>query len=278
MAKAMREMRGQLKLVEVLIEVLDARIPVSSQNPDLQEMLKDKKRLVLLNKADLADSRATEAWVRFFREKGAIALPLDSRRNDLRAEIEKALKELCKDRIERDLKRGIRNRPIRCMVAGIPNVGKSTFINSFTRKVVAKAANRPGVTKQNQWIRLAKEVEILDTPGVLWPKFEDPEVGEHLAMIGSVKDSIYPMIELSLRLIECLEEKEKGFVLRRYGIDEEAGEAVSILGAIARYRIPMRKGGETDIDRVAQKLLEDFRSGALGRFTLELPEDNKNEA
>ena len=204
MTKAKRQMQEDIKLVDLVIELVDARIPMSSRNPDIDELGKNKARLILLNKADLADDRQLEAWMNFFKEKGYFAVRLDARSKAGMKNVQNVIMDACAEKIERDRKRGIKNRPVRAMVVGIPNVGKSTFINSFAGKACAKTGNKPGVTKGKQWIRLNKGVELLDTPGILWPKFEDQSVGLKLALIGSIKDEILNIDEMSLELIRFL--------------------------------------------------------------------------
>ena len=188
MTKAKRQMQEDIKLIDLVIELVDARIPMSSRNPDIDELGKNKARLILLNKSDLADKDASEAWMEFFKEKGYFAVKVDARNKGCMKAISAVIAEACKEKTERDRKRGIKNRPVRAMVVGIPNVGKSTFINTFAGRACAKTGNKPGVTKGKQWIRLNKSVELLDTPGILWPKFEDQSVGLKLALIGSIRD------------------------------------------------------------------------------------------
>ena len=197
MTKAKRQMQEDIKLIDLIIELVDARVPLSSRNPDIDELGKNKSRLILLNKADLADERQNEAWKAYFQKKGFFVVKVDSRNGSGMKMIQNVIQEACKEKIERDRRRGIKNRPIRAMVVGIPNVGKSTFINTFAGRACAKTGNKPGVTKGKQWIRLNKGVELLDTPGILWPKFEDQQVGMRLACVGSIKDDILNMEELS---------------------------------------------------------------------------------
>lgn len=268
MTKAKRQMQEDVKLIDLIIELVDARVPLSSRNPDIDEIGKNKARLILLNKADLADEHQNEAWKSYFQKKGFFVVKVDSRNGSGMKAIQNVIQEACKEKTERDRKRGIKNRPIRAMVAGIPNVGKSTFINTFAGKACAKTGNKPGVTKGKQWIRLNKNVELLDTPGILWPKFEDQEVGKRLAFIGSVKDDILNMEELSLELISYLCRKYPGVLEKRYGITEE-GEPVEILSAIAKVRGCLRKGEELDYTKATGILFEEFRSGKIGRITLE---------
>ena len=275
MTKAKRQMQEDLKLIDLIIELVDARVPLSSRNPDIDQLGQNKSRLILLNKADLADERQNEAWKEYFQSKGFHVVKVDSRNGAGMKTIQNVIQEACKEKIERDRRRGIKNRPIRAMVAGIPNVGKSTFINTFAGKACAKTGNRPGVTKGKQWIRLNKNVELLDTPGILWPKFEDQEVGIRLAFVGSIKDDILNMEELALKLIDYLKERYTGLLEKRYGISEE-GNAVEILGEIAKARGCLKKGEELDYTKAFGLLFDDFRSGKIGRITLEWAEQEKN--
>lgn len=268
MTKAKRQMQEDVKLIDLIIELVDARVPLSSRNPDIDEIGKNKARLILLNKADLADEAQNEAWKTYFQEKGFYVVKVDSRNGAGMKLVQNVIQEACKEKTERDRKRGIKNRPIRAMVAGIPNVGKSTFINTFAGKACAKTGNKPGVTKGKQWIRLNKNVELLDTPGILWPKFEDQEVGKCLAFIGSVKDDILNMEELALELISYLCKNYPGALEKRYNIAEE-GLPVEILGEIARVRGCLKKGEELDYTKATGILFEEFRSGKIGRITLE---------
>ena len=275
MTKAKRQMQEDLKLIDLIIELVDARVPLSSRNPDIDQLGQNKSRLILLNKADLADERQNEAWKEYFQSKGFHVVKVDSRNGAGMKTIQNVIQEACKEKIERDRRRGNKNRPIRAMVAGIPNVGKSTFINTFAGKACAKTGNRPGVTKGKQWIRLNKNVELLDTPGILWPKFEDQEVGIRLAFVGSIKDDILNMEELALKLIDYLKERYTGLLEKRYGISE-AGNAVEILGDIAKARGCLKKGEELDYTKASGLLFDDFRGGKIGRITLEWEEQEKN--
>jgi ribosome biogenesis GTPase A len=276
MTKAKRQMQEDLKLIDLIIELVDARVPLSSRNPDIDQLGQNKSRLILLNKADLADERQNEAWKEYFQKRGFHVVKVDSRNGSGMKTIQNVIQEACKEKIERDRRRGIKNRPIRAMVAGIPNVGKSTFINTFAGKACAKTGNRPGVTKGKQWIRLNKNVELLDTPGILWPKFEDQQVGIRLACVGSIKDDILNMEELALWLIEHLRTNYSGLLEKRYGISEE-GAAVEILGKIARARGCLKKGEELDYVKASGLLFDDFRGGKIGRVTLEWAEQEKSE-
>ena len=208
MTKAKRQMQEDLKLIDLIIELIDARVPLSSRNPDIDQMGQNKSRLILLNKSDLADEAMNEAWTAYFQKKGFYVLKVNSKSGAGLKAIQGIVQEACKEKIERDRRRGIKNRPIRAMVVGIPNVGKSTFINSYAGKACAKTGNKPGVTKGKQWIRLNKNLELLDTPGILWPKFEDQEVGKRLAYIGSIKDEILNLEELSLELLDYIRDRK----------------------------------------------------------------------
>ena len=268
MTKARRMMQENIKLIDLVIELVDARIPISSRNPDIDELGKGKSRIILLNKSDLADPVWNKKWVEYFSNQGMGVLEINSRTGMGIKSIQGLVQEVCKEKIERDRKRGIVNRPVRAMVVGIPNVGKSTFINTFAGRACAKTGNKPGVTKGKQWIRLNKNLELLDTPGILWPKFEDQQVGIRLACVGSIKDDILNMEELALWLIDYLRENYKGILAERYQITEE-GTSVEVLEAIARARGCLKKQEELDYAKASLILFDDFRSGKVGRITLE---------
>ena len=271
MTKAKRMMQENIKLIDLVIELVDARVPMSSRTPDIDELGKQKARLILLNKADLAEDAKNDAWVEFFQNKGYSVLKLNSKSGEGIKSINGVIGEACREKIERDRKRGILNRPVRAMVVGIPNVGKSTFINALAGKACAKTGNKPGVTKGKQWIRLNKNVELLDTPGILWPKFEDQTVGLRLALIGSIKDEILNTEELAAELITFLTGKYPQVLAEKYEVDENA-DKYAILGQIARNRHCLVKGNELDSEKAARLLLDDFRGGRLGRITLESAE------
>ena len=270
MTKAKRAMKEDIKLIDLIVELVDARVPLASRNPDIDELGKGKARLILLNKADLADERASAMWASWFQSKGCFVVKLDSRSKAGIKQINAVVQEACKEKIERDRRRGILNRPVRAMVVGIPNVGKSTFINSFAGKACAKTGNKPGVTKGKQWIRLNKSVELLDTPGILWPTFEDQQVGLRLALIGAIKDEILNIDELALELIAILTEHYPGVLHTRYEVEEEQTPA-NIIEQIAVKRNCIQKGNELDYTKAANLLLDEFRSGKLGKITLEFP-------
>ena len=271
MTKAKRQMQEDIKLIDLIIELVDARVPLSSRNPDIDELGKNKSRLILLNKSDLADERQNEAWKTYFQAKGFYVVKVDSRNGSGMKAINNVTQEACKEKIERDRKRGIKNRPVRAMVVGIPNVGKSTFINSYAGKACAKTGNKPGVTKGKQWIRLNKSVELLDTPGILWPKFEDQTVGLRLALIGSIKDEILNVDELAVELVKFLKAEYPGLLAQRYEVSEE-NDIIELISAVAVNRKCLSKGGEPDYSKAAALIIDDFRSGKLGHITLERPE------
>ena len=280
MTKAKRNMQEDVKLVDLIIELVDARVPFSSRNPDIDKLGQGKARLILMNKTDLADPALSARWKAWFEAKGCFVVQLDARASANMKQVHHVIEEACKEKRERDRRRGILNRPVRAMVVGIPNVGKSTFINTFAGRAAAKTGNKPGVTKGNQWIRLNKNVELLDTPGILWPRFEDQQVGIRLASIGSLNYNILNLTELCGYVIRFMEKHYPGALAGRYGIEAvdvermaaDPAVAYEVLGQIAARRGCMGKGGEPDLDKAAAVLMDDFRSGRLGRVTLEAPE------
>ena len=276
MTKARRQMQEDLKLIDLMIELVDARVPAASRNPDIDELGKNKARLILLNKSDLADERGNDAWMEYFKGKGYSVVKVNSRSGAGMKAINSAVQEACKEKIERDRKRGILNRPVRAMVVGIPNVGKSTFINAYAGRACAKTGNKPGVTKGKQWIRLSKQLELLDTPGILWPKFEDQQVGLRLAFIGSIKDEIMNLEELAAELICFMQDAYPGVLAEKYTINEKQN-SYSVLEAIAESRHCLVRGNELDTAKAAGMLLDDFRNGRLGRITLEFVKEYTNE-
>ena len=275
MTKARRMMQENIKLIDLIIELVDARVPLSSRNPDIDELGKNKARLILLNKSDLAEERINDEWIDYFKDRGYSAVKVNSKKGGGMNQIRSAIQEACKEKTERDRKRGILNRPVRAMVVGIPNVGKSTFINSLAGKACAKTGNKPGVTKGKQWIRLNKNVELLDTPGILWPKFEDQLVGIRLACVGSIKDDILNIEELALWLLEKLKKDYPGALEKRYGISEE-GTPLETLEAIARARGCLKRGEELDYVKTSGLIFDDFRGGKIGRITLEWAGQQEN--
>ncbi|MCQ2492225.1 MAG: ribosome biogenesis GTPase YlqF [Lachnospiraceae bacterium] len=271
MTKAKRMMQENIKLIDIVVELVDARVPLSSKNPDIDDLARNKFRVILLNKTDLADAAATAKWEEYFKNKGFAVAKVNSQRGTGVKAVNGVIMDACKEKIERDRRRGIKNRPIRAMIVGIPNVGKSTFINSFAGKACAKTGNKPGVTKGKQWIKLNKNIELLDTPGILWPKFDDQMIGLRLALIGSIKDELLNRSEMAIELISYLQESYPGVLAQRYEVDESA-DRVAVLEGIAKNRKCLAKGGEYDLDKAAILLLEEFRSGKIGHITLELPE------
>ncbi len=281
MTKAMRMIQENISLVDVIIELTDARIPMSGRNPDIDKLGKNKSRLVILNKADLSDPEVNKEWVKYFESQGIRVMEMNSKENGKVRQVLDQVTESCREKIERDKKKGIVNRPIRAMVAGIPNVGKSTFINRISGKAAAKTGNKPGVTKGKQWIMLGKNLQLLDTPGVLWPKFEDETVGLHLALIGSMNDENLDKGELAVNLIRILEKWYPDTITEKYQVTEEQKllyeedqyetPESSILTAIANNRKLIKQGGKPDIDRACAQLLDDFRNGRLGKISLERP-------
>lgn len=268
MTKAVRQMKEDIKLIDLVIELLDARIPLSSRNPDIDSLGQNKARLVLLNKADLADEAQNNKWIEYFKEKGVVALKINSKNKQGIKEINNAVNIACKEKIERNKKRGIINRPIRAMVVGIPNVGKSTFINAYAGRAAAKTGNKPGVTKGKQWIRLNKNLELLDTPGILWPKFDDQTIGLHLALIGSINDNILDVSELAFQLIKLLNNVYPDAIKGRYNIKGDE-YPLQVMYQVAEVRGCKLKGNQPDLEKTSSIIIEDFRSGKLGRITLD---------
>lgn len=272
MTKAKRMMQENISLIDLVIELVDARVPMSSRNPDIDELGKHKSRIIILNKADLADAGWNQKWTTYFQNRGLFVQEMNSKTGAGIKEIQELVQAACKEKIERDRKRGILNRPVRAMVAGIPNVGKSTFINALAGRSCARTGNKPGVTKGKQWIRLNKNLELLDTPGILWPRFENQTVGERLAMIGSINDEILHVDELAASIITFLQKEYAGVLEARY--DMEADEdACKTLEKICISRKCFQKGQQPDLLRAAGMVVEDFRSGRIGRITLEHPEE-----
>lgn len=290
MTKAKRMMEENIRLIDLVIEIVDARVPMSSRNPDIDKLASNKARIILLNKADLADDYVTNKWIAYFNSKNIYCLKLNSRDNSGVKQVNNLIQTACADKIERDKSRGIMNRTIKAMVVGIPNVGKSTFINSFAGKASAKTGNKPGVTKGKQWIKLGKNVEMLDTPGILWPRFENQDVGMRLAMIGSINDNILNIEELAIDTINYVYNNYPDNIIERYELDKEAVKAsydesainpdnsiaLYIMEQAALKRGCIKKGNAIDYEKTSNIILDDFRSGRLGRITLERSEDNAN--
>ncbi|MCI6811632.1 MAG: ribosome biogenesis GTPase YlqF [Lachnospiraceae bacterium] len=270
MTKARRMMQEDIKLIDLIIELVDARIPLSSRNPDIDQLGQGKGRMVLLNKSDLADPKGNQSWMEYFSTLGITAVEVNSKTKAGIKGIQRAVEEACKEKRERDQKRGILNRPVRAMVVGIPNVGKSTFINAYAGRACTKTGNKPGVTKGKQWIRLGKGLELLDTPGILWPKFEDQQVGMRLAFIGSINDEILIEEELATDFLLYIKDRYPEAIEGRYGFCQKESPS-DTLEEIARIRGCYKKGQVLDITKAAAILMDDFRSGRLGRMTLEEP-------
>ncbi|WP_370751594.1 ribosome biogenesis GTPase YlqF [Eubacterium sp.] len=268
MTKAKRQMQEDIKLIDLVIELVDARVPLSSRNPDIDDLGKNKARLILLNKSDLADDDQNEKWIEYFKEKGYHALKINSKNKSGIKEINNVVNEACKEKIERDRKRGIKNRPVRAMVVGIPNVGKSTFINAYAGRNCAKTGNKPGVTKGKQWIKLSKTLELLDTPGILWPKFEDQAIGLKLALIGSINDNILDVSDMAYEFIKILNNSYENAIPNRFGV-EKNDDPLKMLEGIAEVRGCKLKGNVLDLEKASSILLEEFRSGKLGKITLD---------
>ena len=272
MTKAIRQMQEDIKLVDLVIELLDARLPLSSRNPEIDKLAANKSRLILLNKADLADERYNKSWSDYFKDKGFYVIEINSKKGTGVKSVNGIIAEACREKLERDRKRGILNRPIRAMVVGIPNVGKSTFINAYAGKACAKTGNKPGVTKGKQWIKLNKNLDLLDTPGILWPKFEDEQVGINLAIAGSINDNILNISELTLYFIEFLQKVYPDILKERYVIEIlPEDKPLDILGKIAVKRGCKLKGDEYDYEKASNIIIDDYRNGRLGRITLEFP-------
>ena len=275
MAKTRRLMRESLRLVDIVVEVIDARIPISSRNPDLPGLVGSKPRIVLLNKADAADDNITRAWCEFYKEKGITAIPTDCRSGKGIKQFVPAVKEVLRPLLERRAQKGMEGAHIRMMIVGIPNVGKSSFINRMAGSRRTKVEDRPGVTRGRQWVNLDSGIDLLDMPGILWPKFEDKRVGEYLAFTGAVKDDVVDIELLAMRLLELLNERYHKILCERYKLtDEETAdiEAYDLLELVARKRGMLMSGGHVNTERAAIAVLDEFRSGKIGKITLETPE------
>ena len=274
MTKTRRMIQSQLKNMDAVCEILDARIPVSSRNPDVEELTAGKPRLIVLNRIDVADTTATRAWSAYFRGKGFAVLEANAKEGQGTARFAAAVRDLLAEKLAAYAEKGQTGRTMRIMILGIPNVGKSTFINKVAKRKTAKAEDRPGVTRSQQWVPVDRTLELMDTPGMLWPKFDDPMVGLHLAFTGAVRDEILDTETLACRLMEFLAQRYPQALAERYKVEiapEDSG--YELLIKAGRRRGFMIRGGEVDTERMAKILLDEFRGGKLGRFTLELPED-----
>ncbi|MBM7586813.1 ribosome biogenesis GTPase A [Bacillus pakistanensis] len=273
MAKARRQVTEKLKLVDIVIELVDARIPLSSRNPMVDEIVQQKPRLVLLNKADMADPEMTKKWIEYFKEKGFTALAVNAQGGTGLQEIVKSSKIILSAKFERMKAKGMNPRAIRAMIVGIPNVGKSTIINRLAKKNIAKTGNTPGVTKAQQWIKVGKELELLDTPGILWPKFEDQEIGYKLALTGAIKDTILNLQDISVYGLRFLEKHYPERLKNRYNMDEIPEEIVDLFDIIGKQRGCLMAGGEINYDKTSELIIRDIRDERLGKLTFDLPEN-----
>ena len=273
MTKTRRQIEADLKLVDAVCEIVDARIPVSSRNPDIDAICGKKPRIVILNRMDLADPESTKAWCAYFRSRGIAAVATDCKSKKGVSNFQPTVRAVLKEKVERNAARGM-TKALRIMIVGIPNVGKSTFINQISGRKGAKAENRPGVTRGKQWVAVDNELLLLDTPGILWPKFEDPEVGMMLAYTGAVKEDVIDIEELACKLMELLQKYYPQTLADRYGLMmDELRPGYEILEAAGKKRGYLLARGEINTERMAKVLLDEYRGGKLGRFTLEMPED-----
>lgn len=271
MAKARRQVTEKLKLVDIIFELVDARIPYSSRNPMIDEIIQHKPRLVLLNKADMADKEKTKEWIQFFHDNGIKALAINSQAGVGMKEIVQASQEILKEKFDRLKAKGVKPRAIRAMIVGIPNVGKSTLINRLAKKNIAKTGNTPGVTKAQQWIKVGKELELLDTPGILWPKFEDQEVGMKLAVTGAIKDTILNLHDVAIYALKFLEKEYPERLKDRYKLDMIPSDIIELFDTIGRLRGCLMGGGEIDYDKVTELIIREIRTEQLGAITFENP-------
>ena len=275
MTKTKRQIQSSLKLVDAVAEIIDARIPVSSRNPDLAKLVQNKPRVILLNKCDMANQTATKMWIDYFKKQSLVAIPVDCKSGRGLDKFAPAVNTVMSHKIARLKEKGMVNPTIRIMIVGIPNVGKSSFINKMVKKNRAKVEDRPGVTRGNQWYTIAKNLEVLDTPGVLWPKFDDKTVGEHLAFTGAVKDQILDIELLAVRLLDFIKELKPADFITRFKLENEDIENIDsyeLLKMIGKKRGMLVSGGEIDTERAAIMLLDEFRSAKLGRITVEMPQ------
>lgn len=274
MTKTKRQIQASLRLVDAVAEIIDARIPLSSRNPDLSKLIQNKPRIILLNKCDMANQTATKMWIEHYKKQGITALAVDCKSGRGLNRFPSAVNEVMSEKIARLKQKGMVNPTVRIMIVGIPNVGKSSFINKMVKKSSAKVEDRPGVTRGNQWYTIAKNLEMLDTPGVLWPKFDDKIVGERLAFTGAVKDRVLDIELLAVRLLDFLKRLKPADFIARFkleNIDLDNTDSYELLGLIGKKRGMLVTGGEIDTERAAIMLLDEFRSAKLGRITLEMP-------
>lgn len=278
MAKTRRLIKESLSMVDAVTEILDARIPLSSRNPEIEQITAGKPRIILLNKCDVADERITREWINYFERKGFTALPVDCRSGKGLGAYRPAVRKVLAEKIKSNEQKGMAGKSLRVMVVGIPNTGKSSFINRMAGKNRAQVADRPGVTRHNQWFNIGNGIELLDTPGVLWPKFDDPSVGDKLAFIGSVKDTVLDSETMAVRLIDVLKKEYPNTLSQRYkinGIDFAETESFEILELLGKKRGMLISGGEIDTERASVTLLDEYRAGKLGKISMETPHDVK---
>jgi len=273
MKKTKESIKKNLTLVDIVYELVDARIPISSQNPDIDEIIGEKPRIKLLNKSDLADQNFNLEWQNYFKEKGIHSVLIDAVHSKGLKELLDLTYKLTENKRKQLLRKGIKKRPIRIMILGIPNVGKSTLINSLSKRKGAKVGNKPGVTKANQWIKIKGDLELLDTPGILWPKFEDKEVGLNLAFTGAIKDELLDIDSLAVKLVERLNLISSEYIKNRYKVEVDGKDPHDIIMEIGKKRGAMISGGEVDFSRVSSIIIDEFRKGKIGRITLERPVD-----
>ncbi len=271
MAKTKKQIIEDLKLIDIVIEILDARVPLASQNPDIEEIIKDKKKIIVLNKADLADNNITKKWVEFYENKGIKAIAVESNNSKGIKDVIDSIKLEYETIKEKYSKKGRIGKAIRVMVVGIPNVGKSTFINSIAKRNTAKVGNKPGVTKQKQWIKITNEIELMDTPGMLWPKLDDKDLAMHLAFVGTIGDNAIDKEEIAYYLLEYLIKNYPERIKERFNIELEEKETMDVLESIARKRGAIISGGNINMQKISDIILNEFQNGKLGRITIELP-------
>ncbi|MCU9612122.1 ribosome biogenesis GTPase YlqF [Caldibacillus lycopersici] len=277
MAKARRQVTEKLKFVDIIFELVDARIPSSSRNPMIDEIIQHKPRIVLLNKEDMADPIRTKEWIRYFQSINIHTIPINSKSGDGLAKISKLAKEILAEKFDKMRAKGVKPRAIRAMVVGIPNSGKSTLINRLAKKNIAKTGNTPGVTKAQQWIKVGKEIELLDTPGILWPKFEDQEVGYKLALTGAIKDTILNLQDIAVFALRFLEKEYPERLKEQYGFEQIPEEIVEIFDVIGAKRGCLMGGGIIDYDKTAEAIIRDIRGEKLGKLTFERPQVAESE-
>lgn len=271
MAKTKKQIIEDLKLIDIVVEILDARMPLASVNPDIQNYIKDKKKIIILNKADLADENITNEWIKYYKSKGINAIAIEANNGKGIPKVIDCIKSEYKSIQDKYIKKGRIGKAIRIMVLGIPNVGKSTFINKLAKRNTAKVGNKPGVTKQKQWIKIDNNIELMDTPGMLWPRLDDQELAMHLAFVGTIGENSIDNEEIAYYLIEYLKNTYPNKLKERYNVELDAKETMDIINEIAKKRGAIISGGNINMQKVSDIILNEFRSGKLGRITIELP-------